>query len=44
MPKSTILAKEIIMSIVIEAVWEKGLLTPETRLDLPEKSALYQNL
>ena len=26
------------MSIVIEAVWEKGVLTPETRLDLPEKS------
>lgn len=28
------------MSIVIEAVWEKGVLTPKTRLDLPEKSTV----
>lgn len=26
------------MSIVIDAVWEKGVLTPETKLDLPEKT------
>lgn len=26
------------MSIAVEAVWEKGVLTPKTRLDLPEKT------
>jgi predicted DNA-binding antitoxin AbrB/MazE fold protein len=36
--RRTIGSREIIMSIVIEAVWEKGVLTPEKRLDLPEKS------
>lgn len=28
------------MSIAIEAVWEKGVLTPKTRLDLPEKTSV----
>jgi predicted DNA-binding antitoxin AbrB/MazE fold protein len=32
------LAKEITMSIAIEAVWERGLFTPGTRPDLPEKT------
>jgi predicted DNA-binding antitoxin AbrB/MazE fold protein len=36
--RGTIDDEEIIMSIVIDAIWEKGVLTPETRLDLPEKS------
>ena len=26
------------MTIAVEAVWEKGVLTPKTRLDLPEKT------
>lgn len=29
------------MSIAIEAIWEHGVLTPKTRLDLPEKTSLY---
>jgi predicted DNA-binding antitoxin AbrB/MazE fold protein len=28
------------MSIAVEAVWEKGVLTPKTRLDLPEKTSV----
>ncbi len=26
------------MSIAVEAIWESGVLTPKTRLDLPEKT------
>jgi predicted DNA-binding antitoxin AbrB/MazE fold protein len=26
------------MSIAVEAVWENGVLTPKTRVDLPEKT------
>ena len=26
------------MGIAVEAVWESGVLTPQTRLDLPEKA------
>ena len=29
------------MSIAVEAVWEKGVLTPKTRLDLPEKTSVH---
>jgi predicted DNA-binding antitoxin AbrB/MazE fold protein len=28
------------MSIAVEAVWEKGVLTPKTKLDLPEKTTV----
>lgn len=28
------------MSIAVEAVWERGVLTPKTRLDLPEKTTV----
>jgi predicted DNA-binding antitoxin AbrB/MazE fold protein len=38
--KGTINAKEIIMSIAIEAVWESGVFTPKTRPDLPEKATV----
>jgi predicted DNA-binding antitoxin AbrB/MazE fold protein len=39
-PRGTITAKEITMSIAVDAVWEKGVLTPKTRLDLPEKTSV----
>lgn len=29
------------MSIAFEAVWENGVLTPKTRLDLPEKASVH---
>jgi predicted DNA-binding antitoxin AbrB/MazE fold protein len=28
------------MSIAVEAVWEHGVLTPKTRVDLPEKTSV----
>jgi len=28
------------MSIAIDAIWESGVLTPKTRLDLPEKTTV----
>ncbi|MBX7124043.1 MAG: antitoxin family protein [Opitutaceae bacterium] len=28
------------MSIAVDAVWEHGVLTPKTRLDLPEKTSV----
>lgn len=28
------------MSITVEAVWERGVLTPKTRIDLPEKASV----